>query len=213
MKAARKGLAEDKKLALEILAGISEDDLETKPTPAPWDPRPMPLGQRLLSMAAHLATHKNQLFYYLKLQGKPVNTNTLWERARPKIWTRWIGTGRFISPQSTIRRVRAELFGVQSVVVHAARHALAEGVAPVPGRFVRAGGRRLLGEHAHQTARASYTRSETSAAFPSEKTIRVPAPKNGLGVFCASRVTGAGRSSSTAVTAVGASSANGLSLP
>jgi hypothetical protein len=26
----------------------------------------------------HLAQHKGQLFYYLKLQGKPVNTTDLW---------------------------------------------------------------------------------------------------------------------------------------
>jgi len=34
----------------------------------------MPLGHRLLGMVGHLELHKAQLFYYLKLQGKPVNT-------------------------------------------------------------------------------------------------------------------------------------------
>jgi hypothetical protein len=29
-------------------------------------------------MIQHLAQHKGQLFYYLKLQGKPVNTAHLW---------------------------------------------------------------------------------------------------------------------------------------
>jgi hypothetical protein len=29
-------------------------------------------------MVGHLAQHKGQLFYYLKLQGKPVNTAHLW---------------------------------------------------------------------------------------------------------------------------------------
>jgi hypothetical protein len=38
----------------------------------------MILGQRLLQMVAHLAQHKAQLFYYLKLQGKPVHTGHLW---------------------------------------------------------------------------------------------------------------------------------------
>jgi len=32
----------------------------------------------LNAMIGHLATHKAQLFYYLKLQGKPVNTGHLW---------------------------------------------------------------------------------------------------------------------------------------
>jgi hypothetical protein len=29
-------------------------------------------------MLGHLTQHKGQLFYYLKLQGKPVNTGDLW---------------------------------------------------------------------------------------------------------------------------------------
>jgi hypothetical protein len=29
-------------------------------------------------MVTHLDVHKSQLFYYLKLQGKPVNTAHLW---------------------------------------------------------------------------------------------------------------------------------------
>lgn len=75
---AKKLLAEDKQLALKTLSEAGEDNLENKPTPAPWDPTPMPLGQRLLTMVAHLEQHKAQLFYYLKLQGKPVNTGHLW---------------------------------------------------------------------------------------------------------------------------------------
>lgn len=75
---AKKLLAEDKQLALEMLARCSEDDLENKPAPAPWDPCVMCLGQRLLQMIHHLSSHKSQLFYYLKLQGKPVNTHDLW---------------------------------------------------------------------------------------------------------------------------------------
>jgi hypothetical protein len=36
------------------------------------------LGRYLLQMVQHLDRHKGQLFYYLKLQGKPVNTADLW---------------------------------------------------------------------------------------------------------------------------------------
>jgi hypothetical protein len=76
--AARKELADDKRLTLDTLAEISDDDLDNKPAPAPWDPRPVILGHRLLGMVLHIMQHKGQLFYYLKLQGKPVNTNDLW---------------------------------------------------------------------------------------------------------------------------------------
>ena len=74
----RKLLEADRKIALEMLAKAGEERLANEPTPAPWDPTPMPLGQRLLSMVHHLITHKSQLFYYLKLQGKGVNTSHLW---------------------------------------------------------------------------------------------------------------------------------------
>jgi hypothetical protein len=36
------------------------------------------LSQQLLRMIAHLAPHKGQLFYYLKLVGKDVKTGDLW---------------------------------------------------------------------------------------------------------------------------------------
>jgi uncharacterized damage-inducible protein DinB len=75
---ARKILAEDKKVAIEMLEKVSDDDLAKKPAPAPWDPSEMILGHRLLQMIDHLNQHKGQLFYYLKLQGKPVNTGHLW---------------------------------------------------------------------------------------------------------------------------------------
>lgn len=73
----KKALGEDKKLALAMLAQTKEEDL-ARPTAAPWDPTEMQLGQRLLQMVEHLKQHKGQLFYYLKLQGKPVNTSHLW---------------------------------------------------------------------------------------------------------------------------------------
>lgn len=75
---AKKLLADDKKVALEMLSQTSEDDLLHKPAPAPWDPREEILGHRLLEMVGHLRSHSAQLYYYLKLQDKPVNTGHLW---------------------------------------------------------------------------------------------------------------------------------------
>ncbi|MBI1388123.1 MAG: DinB family protein [bacterium] len=71
-------LASDKQVALDMVTQCSVDDLSNKPSPAFWDPTPLPLGRRLLQMVNHLNTHKFQLFTYLKLQGEPVNTNTLY---------------------------------------------------------------------------------------------------------------------------------------
>jgi uncharacterized damage-inducible protein DinB len=75
---AEKMPAADRKLALEMVGRVSEQDLEHKHAPVPWDPTPMVLGHRLLQMVGHLVHHKCQLFYYLKTQGKPVNTGNLW---------------------------------------------------------------------------------------------------------------------------------------
>ncbi|MBN1517259.1 DinB family protein [Candidatus Sumerlaeota bacterium] len=75
---ARRMLAEDKATALRMIDQAGEDRLANEPAPAPWDPRPAPLGQRLLSMIDHIESHKFQLFFFLKLQGKPVNTMHLW---------------------------------------------------------------------------------------------------------------------------------------
>lgn len=77
--AARQALAADKQIAFEMFAAASERLDE--PTPAPWDPRPAPLGRQLLGMVNHLNLHKAQLFYYLKLQGRPVNTMHLYGAA------------------------------------------------------------------------------------------------------------------------------------
>jgi len=74
---AKQYLAEDKITALEMLAKCTEEELATKPAPMPGDPSQTILGQRLLDMVLHLGHHKAQLFYYLKLQGKPVNTGHL----------------------------------------------------------------------------------------------------------------------------------------
>lgn len=71
-------LAADHKKALEMIARAGETDLSSKQVAAPWNPQPQLLGMQLLGMIDHLATHKAQLFYYLKLQGKPVHTGHLY---------------------------------------------------------------------------------------------------------------------------------------
>ena len=68
---------DDKRLALQMLATCSEDRLAHDKAPAPWDPTELLLGHRLLQVVDHLKQHKGQLFYYLKLQGKSVNTGNL----------------------------------------------------------------------------------------------------------------------------------------
>jgi len=75
---ARDLLAKDKQVALEMLAECSEDNLASQNIKAPWDSRDVILGYRLLQMVSHLSQHTSQLFYYLKLQGKNVNTTHLW---------------------------------------------------------------------------------------------------------------------------------------
>ncbi len=75
---AKEFLAEDRRLAFDTLAGCNEDTLANQVSKDPWDSAEMILGHRLLHMVAHLNHHKAQLFYYLKLQGKPVNTSHLW---------------------------------------------------------------------------------------------------------------------------------------
>jgi len=75
---AKRLLARDRELALRMIHEAGEDDLAGRAVNAPWDPRELPLGQRLLQRITHLDTHKAQLSYYLKLQGLPVNTSHLW---------------------------------------------------------------------------------------------------------------------------------------
>ena len=74
----REKLAADKALALELLAGLTDNDLTTRMIQAPWEKEPRPLGYALSDMVSHLVVHKSQLFYYLKLQGKDVNTALMW---------------------------------------------------------------------------------------------------------------------------------------
>jgi uncharacterized damage-inducible protein DinB len=76
---ARELLAQDRALAFEVLDGISEEDLANKELAAPWSPaETFALGRHLLRSIRHTLQHKGQLFYYLKLQSKPVNTQHLW---------------------------------------------------------------------------------------------------------------------------------------
>lgn len=76
---AKRLLEEDKALALGMIEQAGESDLDSKQMAAPWAPGiEYPLGRHLLQMVQHLERHKSQLFYYLKLQGKPVNTADLW---------------------------------------------------------------------------------------------------------------------------------------
>jgi len=74
-------LAADKQVALASLAEAGEQRMANDPCPAPWDPSPMLLGQRLLGMVGHLTHHKAQLFYYLKAQGVDVSTPDLYGMA------------------------------------------------------------------------------------------------------------------------------------
>ena len=75
---ARERLEADKRLALEMVAQAGEDGLASRMVAAPWNPQERPLGHQFLQMVMHLSQHKGQLFYYLKLQGRPVHTGHLW---------------------------------------------------------------------------------------------------------------------------------------
>ena len=79
MAQARELLAADKALAFEVLEGLSEEELASRELAAPWAPGDtFALGRHLLHSIRHTLQHKGQLFYYLKLQGKPVQTQDLW---------------------------------------------------------------------------------------------------------------------------------------
>ncbi len=71
-------LAADRRLALGCIRAAGEANLLGRDVGAPWGGPEVSLFQQLLRMVAHLAQHKGQLFYYLKLMGKDVNTRDLW---------------------------------------------------------------------------------------------------------------------------------------
>jgi hypothetical protein len=71
-------LEKDRKVAQSCINEVDEDDLLIGGIIAPWGGPELSLFQQLLLMMEHLAQHKGQLFYYLKLMGKKVNTADLW---------------------------------------------------------------------------------------------------------------------------------------
>jgi uncharacterized damage-inducible protein DinB len=76
---ARAALEEDRQLALKMVTEVGEERLDGERVAAPWEPdNPRRLGEQFLSMIMHLAQHKGQLFYYLKLMDRDVNTQHLW---------------------------------------------------------------------------------------------------------------------------------------
>jgi uncharacterized damage-inducible protein DinB len=76
---AKEMLSADQALAAEVLSGLDEEELANRELAAPWAPdASFNLGRHLLHSIRHTLQHKGQLFYYLKLQGKPVNTLHLW---------------------------------------------------------------------------------------------------------------------------------------
>lgn len=71
-------LAEDQRVTLSCIAAAGELNLLGRRITAPWGGRELTLFQQLLEMLKHLAQHKGQLFYYLKLMGKTVESRDLW---------------------------------------------------------------------------------------------------------------------------------------
>ncbi len=71
-------LAKDKQAAFHYLEEAGEENLLSQKSSAPWGGPEVTLFQHLYQMIGHLGQHKGQLFYYLKLQGKDVNTSDLW---------------------------------------------------------------------------------------------------------------------------------------
>ena len=76
---AKRLLDEDRALALAMVDYAGELRLAVEVAPTPWAPEVKRLlGMQLLQMVRHLDRHKSQLFYYLKLEGVPVDTRDLW---------------------------------------------------------------------------------------------------------------------------------------
>ncbi len=71
-------LAEDRSLAVRCIIEVEEADLLSKRSVAPWGGPEISLFEHMMLMIDHLSQHKGQLFYYLKLMGKDVNTSDLW---------------------------------------------------------------------------------------------------------------------------------------
>ncbi len=71
-------LVEDRKLTVSSLRAAGEANLLARRVAAPWGGPERSLFQQLSEMLKHLAQHKGQLFYYLKLMGREVNSRDLW---------------------------------------------------------------------------------------------------------------------------------------
>jgi hypothetical protein len=71
-------LDQDRDLCMKVLSEVDEERLLAERSTAPWGGPEVTLFQHCTSMIWHLGQHKGQLFYYLKLQGKDVNTMHLW---------------------------------------------------------------------------------------------------------------------------------------
>lgn len=67
-------LEADRTLALQMIDQAGEETLDTKHVDLPWGSSGT-VGYHFLDMIGHLKNHKSQLFYYLKLLGRPVNTH------------------------------------------------------------------------------------------------------------------------------------------
>ena len=80
---AKELLEKDREAVYALVDQVGDEELGSKKLSAPWDPTERPLGQHILNMASHLNVHKAQLFYYLKMQGKPVNTYTMYGIPQP----------------------------------------------------------------------------------------------------------------------------------
>ncbi len=71
-------LAQDRKTAIRYIAEAGESDLLIRKVAAPWGGPELTLFEQIEMMIVHLIQHKGQLFYYLKLMGRDVNTQHLW---------------------------------------------------------------------------------------------------------------------------------------
>ncbi len=77
---ARADLAQDRELAITTIRAAGNERLANERVTAPWEIEGS-LGEQCLDMVKHLGQHRSQLFYYLKLLGKPVHTGHLWGMA------------------------------------------------------------------------------------------------------------------------------------
>jgi len=68
----------DRSLSISLINAAGEANLSVRNIAAPWGGPEISLFLQLLHMIGHLAQHKGQLFYYLKLMGRDVKTADLW---------------------------------------------------------------------------------------------------------------------------------------